>query len=116
MNPIKDISLWATSGETNFETTDKIYLLSTKEIYGETTYDTLAEETRQLDYYKKEGVTNSNYSKAIKSYNSTNSEWWLRSARSNYGSAFNAIDAKGYNNLVRYANVVEGVSPAFRIA
>ena len=91
----------ATSGETNFETTDKIYLLSTKEIYGETTYDTLAEETRQLDYYKKEGVTNSNYSKTIKSYNSTNSEWWLRSARSNYGSAFNAIDAKGYNNLVR---------------
>ena len=105
----------ARSGETNFETTDKIYLLSTKEIYGETTYDTLAEETRQLDYYKKEGVTNSNYSKAIKSYNSTNSEWWLRSARSNYGSAFNAIDAKGYNNFVRYANVVEGVSPAFRI-
>ena len=112
----KVISGHGSSVSTNFETTDKLYLLSTKEIYGETTYDTIDKETRQLDYYKNEGVTNSNYSKAIKSYNSTNSVWWLRSARSNYGSAFNAINATGATNFVRYAMVEAGVSPAFRIA
>ena len=51
----------STSGETNFETQDKLYLLSTKEISGSAIDDTVDTETRQLDYYKILGVTETNY-------------------------------------------------------
>ena len=71
-----------TSGEANFTSSDKLYLLSTKEVWngGTQVYDTAEAETRQLDYYKNNGVTTSNYSGAIKQYNGTNTIWWLRSA------------------------------------
>ena len=72
-----------TSGEANFTSNDKLYLLSTKEVWnGETGYDTAESETKQLDYYKNNGVTTSNYSGAIKQYNGSNNDWWLRSAYS----------------------------------
>ena len=105
-----------TSGETNFTSSDKLYLLSTKEVWnGGTGNDTAEAETRQLDYYKNKGVTTSNYSEAIKQYNGSNYHWWLRGAYSAGTSYFFGVG--GYGGRAKgYANMTSGVSPAFRIA
>ena len=105
-----------TSGEGNFTSTDKLYLLSSKEVWnGGTGYDTAEAETRQLDYYKNKGVTTSNKSGAIKKNNGSNAEWWLRSASSNDTSYFfDVYDGGGWG--INFANYTNGVSPAFRIA
>ena len=103
------------SESTNFTSTDKLYLLSTKEVWGSNPgYDTATAETRQLDYYKEKGVTTSNYSGAIKQYNGSNSYWWLRAAYSNRSNRFYSVGAYGawYNST---ANYTYGVAPAFRI-
>ncbi|MBR2998151.1 MAG: hypothetical protein IKF37_03625, partial [Bacilli bacterium] len=64
----------STAGEANFTSTDKLYLLSTHEVWedvdGNTSsgidrYDTAYANTRQLDYYKGLNVTTSSYSGAI---------------------------------------------------
>ena len=106
-----------TSGESNFTSTDKLYLLSTMEVWGSNPggYDTATNETRQLDYYKNVGVTTSNYSGAIKQYNGSSYYWWLRSARSYSTSGFYGVNSYG-NWIDYYANDTNGVSPAFRIA
>ena len=110
-----------TSGETNFTSSDKLYLLSTKEVWGKDgtsyiiTYDTAEAETRQLDYYKNKGVTTSNYSEAIKKYSVSNSSWWLRTASYDTTSAFFRVSDSGAWSA-RYANSTYGVAPAFRIA
>ena len=108
------------SGDTeNFTSTDKLYLLSTAEIWEQETsntisYDTAREVTRQLDYYKKEGVTTSNYSKAIKMYNSSAEWWWLRSATSGNHEFFYGVGTNGkYISMV--AGRTDGVSVAFRM-
>ena len=107
-------------GETNFTSTDKLYLLATGEVWTDwktssgTSYDTAREVTRQLDYYKKEGVTASNYSKAIKMYNSTATIWWLRSAVSSGDRNFFTITSDGNWSGIN-AYTAFGVSPAFRI-
>ena len=65
----------STTGETNFTTTDKLYLLSSHEVWedvdgntsgGPDYYDTAYHNTRQLDYYKGLNVTSLSYSSAIK--------------------------------------------------
>lgn len=105
---------------TNFISNDKLYLLSTKEVWGKLTesYDSAASETRQLDYYKNEGVTDSNnYNLARKKYGNGNECWWLRSEWS-YGGvtdSFYYVNDSGYHPRTD-ANTVYGVSPAFRIA
>ncbi len=106
----------STSGEANFTSSDKLYLLSTKEVWnGGIGYDTAEAETRQLDYYKNKGVTISNYSEAIKQYNGTNSTWWLRSANSNITDTFFRVGSNGgWHNTI--ASNAFGVAPAFRIA
>mgnify|MGYP004457912783 CR=1 FL=1 len=111
----------STSGETNFTSSDKLYLFSTKEVWGKdgtsrnVKYDTAEVETRQLDYYKNKGITTSNYSGAIKKYNGSDCWWWLRSASSNSSNSFFYVDYRGFpaNN---YVTNLYGVSPAFRIA
>ena len=112
-----------TSGETNFETQDKLYLLSGHEVYEDGTSrpisaaDTAYSNTKQLDYYKNKGVTTSSYAGVIKQYNGGNSGWWLRSADSSNTDIFLAVYASGRwgigiaNTIISY-----GVSPAFRIA
>ena len=108
----------STSGETNFETEDKLYLLSGREVYedgDETDYqisakDTAYSNTKQLDYYKNKGVTTDNYAGAIK-----NSTWWLRSAYSVYDIGFLYVIGGGQWDS-NDANYFNGVSPAFRIA
>ena len=110
----------STSGETNFISEDKIYLLSTKEVWGKegTTntinYDTAETETRQLDYYKTNGVTTDSSSGAIKNYNGSSAIWWLRSAGSIITGSFYGVYDTG-NWYGYYANDTNGVAVAFRI-
>ena len=110
----------STNGETNFTSIDKMYLLSTKEVYGKggTTnvinYDTAEAETRQLDYYSSKNITTSSYAGAIKQYNGSNDWWWMRSARSSYGNSFYIVISGGSWNSSS-SHSTNGVSPAFRI-
>lgn len=109
-----------TSGETNFETIDKLYLLSTKEVWGKEgtsntiAYDTAEAETRQLDYYKSMGATTNNYSGVIKNYDESEAWWWLRSAYSNSTYAFYYVYSSGSWGGAN-ASDGGGISPAFRI-
>ena len=108
----------------NFESTDKLYLLSMHEVWedvdgntsnGPDYYDTAYSNTRQLDYYNNLGVTTSNYSGAIKKDSSNSaSEWWLRSAISTSTYGFYIVRSDGRYNAIS-ANYPYGVSPAFRI-
>ena len=109
-----------TPGETNFETQDKLYLLSNEEIYGDFSsssyakYDTSVGTSKQLDYYKKQGVTTSSYGGAIKQYNG-GSSWWLRSPILGNSVSFRYVDNDG-GGASNNAFDSRGVSPAFRIA
>ena len=113
------------------ETTDKIYLLSPREVWGDiTTGDTSYNNNRQLDYYKNLGLTATNYGGAIKKYNGTDSSWWLRSAyNSSYtlallsdiiaavpsGWEFFAVTSTGNSEAIYSEGNYLGISPAFRI-
>jgi len=109
----------STSGETNFTSTDKLYLLSTAEVWAQgssntISYDTARDLTRQLDYYKNLGTSTSNYSGAIKKNGTSDSYWWLRAARSTYTYYFLRV----YNNgdwADNDAYDTNGVAPAFRL-
>ena len=106
----------STSGEENFTSTDKLYLLAPKEIYTDfnDTDDTAKDLTRTLDYYTSIGVTTRNHSGAKKK-NGTNADWWwLRAARSNASNNFYYVSSIGsYTNNI--ADDTNGVSPAFRL-
>ena len=106
----------STSGESNFTSTDKLYLLAPKEIYSDFNLvnDTAKDLTKTLDYYTNIGVTTSSYSGAIKKSETSTTWWRLRTA--------NSLDA--YTFLLVYANGdwdgsntndSRGVAPAFRI-
>ena len=96
---------------------DKLYLLAPKEIYSDWSnqYDSAADLTRQLDYYKIKGVTTSNKNGAIKKDSEGTVEWWwLRSASSTNSYAFYNVYSNGDWGS-SYAYITHGVSPAFRI-
>ena len=104
-----------TTGEENFETQDKLYLLNAQEVLSTNDRDTSVGTSKQLDYYKNQGVTASSYAGAKKQYNGSNSYWWLRSAHSNSTNDFLYVNGSGDWNG-GYAYNSNGVSPAFRIA
>ncbi len=97
---------------------DKLYLLSSKEVYGEVSSsydeDLSQTETRQLDYYNRNGVTQTNFAAAKKTYNNSEWLWWLRSANNNSSQNYFAAAPNGYwtSDVASNAN---GVAPAFRI-
>ncbi len=104
-----------TSGEENFTSTDKLYLLAPKEIYTNfSSRDSSKDLTRTLDYYTSIGVTTDNYSGAIKKNGSRADDWWLRSAPSSGINNFYIISNDGIygTDSAYYPN---GVSSAFRI-
>ena len=106
----------STSGETNFTSTDKLYLLAPKEIYTNfsSSYDTAKDLTRTLDYYTSIGITTSNYSEAIKKNGISASIWWLRAATSSSTYSFLSVyDNGGWAN--EPASISRGVAPAFRL-
>ena len=107
------------SEDTNHITSpeDKLYLLAPKEIYSDWSndYDSAADLTRQLDYYKIKGVTTSNKNGAIKKNSEgTDALWWLRSACSSNIYIFYFVYDTGDWNTGN-ADFTFGVSPAFRI-
>ena len=116
----KVISSHGSDDSSNFQSTDKLYLLATKEIWGKDgtsnpiNYDSSDSQTRQLDYYKNQGVTTNNYVRAIKQYQGINDHWWTRSAYSYYSYHFYNVNSDGTWNTPS-ASSVKGVAPAFRI-
>ena len=111
----------STSGETNFTSTDKIYLLSTREVwvdgssYAVSSSDTAYNSTRQLDYYANNNVTTLNYSGAIKNYAGSAAWWWLRAASSRYNNSFLRVLSNGNWTYTDANTTGGGVAPAFRI-
>ncbi len=102
----------------NFTSTDKLYLLDAKEIYGgsfTSQYNTAKDSERQLDYYSSQNITTSNYSGAIKQRNGSNDWWWLRSARSYGNNIFYDVNSNGSCSDYSSNFTSIGVSPAFRI-
>lgn len=104
----------------NFTTTDKIYLLSTHEVWEDdglylSADDTAYSNTRQLDYYKQRGVSLDNHLKnAIKVDNDMPSSCWLRAAISSNDNHFWSVNANGID-CSYYAADTYGFAPAFRI-
>ena len=110
----------------NFTTTDKLYLLSSEEVFGTDDgqyhfFDTAYGTSHQLEYYSNNGVTYStsswngtNLDKAIKQYNSSNTGWWLRPASSYSSYFFATVDDNG-RWIDSSAYTTDGVAPAFRI-
>ena len=118
-NVIIDTTVVSSHGSedtTNFTSTDKLYLLVSKEIYTDWSYssDTAKDLTRTLDYYTNIGVTEFNYSGAIKKNGTSAMWWWLRSAHSNNNNYFHAVSNNGKWNY-HAASYARGISPAFRI-
>ena len=106
----------STSGEENFTSTDKLYLLAPKEIYTDfsSENDTAKDLTRTLDYYTSIGVTTRNHSGAKKKNGTSADWWWLRAARSNASNNFYYVSSIGsYTNNI--AGDTNGVAPAFRL-
>ena len=83
-------------------TTDKVFLLSTTEVYGDLHSDGI-----QYEYYKSKSVTTSNYSGASSSYSH-----WTRSVYPSDSTAFRGVYSSGgwYNYNATYTNYV---FPAF---
>ena len=83
-------------------TTDKVFLLSTTEVYGD-----LQSDGAQYEYYKSKGVTTSNYSGA-----SSSSGHWTRSVYPSTSAYFRFVYSYGgwYSN---YATDTYCVFPAF---
>ena len=116
------VSGYGSNDSSNFISTDKLYLLSTHEVWedadGNTSvgidyYDKAYNNTRQLDYYSLKNVTTSRSAEANKQ-GSGSYEWWLRSSYSNNNGNFYCVDSLG-KCLLNGSNRVSGISPAFRI-
>ena len=113
----KVISSHGKGDTSNLISIDKLYLLSTKEIYGTADDEDTVTETRQLDYYKKQGVTADlgKYASAIKKYNGNGTSWWLRSARLSNSVDFLNVLSNGGPHVQAHSSDNLGVAPAFRI-
>lgn len=83
-------------------TTDKVFLLSSTEVWGDLDHD-----GTQYEYYKSKGVTRSNYSGASSSYNR-----WTRSVYPSGSTTFRYVGSYGdwYSG---YATSTSYVFPAF---
>ena len=129
IKPTRVISGYGNNGTdtANFTSINQsLYLLSGEEVFGtdgggNNFYDTAVGTSHQLEYYSNNSVTYStnswsgtNYDKAIKQYNSSNTGWWLRPASSGSGNHFANVDISGNWNGGN-ATGTRGVAPAFRI-
>ena len=83
-------------------TTDKVFLLSATEVWGD-----MQSDGTQYEYYKSKGVTTSNYSGA-----SSSSGHWTRSVYPSYSTHFRYVRNSGDWNYTRAA-LTACVFPAF---
>ena len=119
-NAIIDTTVVSGHGESdteNFTSTDKLYLLSTAEVWAQGSSNTISGDTakdltRQLDYYKNLGTSTNSYSGAIKKNGA--SAWWLRTPSSNTNNYFYIVIESG-DWSDDHANATNVVSPAFRL-
>ena len=114
------VSSHGKNDSSNFTSTDKLYLLSTSEVWAQGSYNTISDDTsasntRQLDYYKNLKVTTSSYKGAIKKNGINPHSWWLRSASNLDGLGFYNINSYGSGENANMARYTNGVSPAFRL-
>ena len=126
---ISDTFVTSSVGSLNsgvFTSTDKLFLLATREILGDNgkqdriTTDNSTLFTRQLDYYEQNNVTTNNYRGAIKTYiDGTPSNWWTRSATSANNTDFFYIQDTGHWNTVSSDGgsnpKKDGISPGFKV-
>lgn len=118
--PTTVVSGYSTTESSNYTTSDKLYLLDVKEVYGSSftgTNNTAQTYERQLDYYDTIGVDVSNASDTIKKDLATGNDtwWWYRSPYFSDSNSFYLNSASGTIS----SNSSEGsggVSFAFRIA
>ena len=116
--------------ETNYTSTDKLYLLSGHEIYEDdvnnkiSKYDTAYNQTRQLDFYKSKNVASNGLiapdstiilqKDVLKYNNGASAIWWLRAPYSNrYTSFLYVYSSSFWGNYT--SDYPFGVAPAFRI-
>lgn len=116
----KVISSYGKYDSANFETEDKLYLLSSEEVFGDFATSLMADNdtsvgtSKQLDYYKNQRVTLSNFEESIKQYEGNNGYWWLRSVSADAWTVYDVANTRGWSNTS--AMSYDGISPAFRIA
>ena len=104
------ISGYGSGDSSNFTTTDKLYLLSNKELSVSEDYESSVSETRTLDYY---------VDKSKNAKTKQKNPYWLRSAYHYNSSQFYSITSGGYiESIASEAPITTtslGVAPAFRI-
>ena len=101
-------------GSLKFTSIDKLYLLTTTEVYGLGWNDSVYNLSRQLDYYSLKEVTPDQYSAVRKKYNGEHSTWWFRTVPNLSDTSFAFATFAGRPDF-EYANYPQGVSPVFRI-
>ena len=101
----------STTGEGNFTSTNKLFLLSLKEMGLSYTNDTAASATATLDYYQ----THNTSADRIKKYNGTATAYWTRVAVGNSNVYFRAISNTGNSNNQYATESNVGIAPAFRL-
>ena len=113
----KVVSSHGTNDTDNFVTTDKVYLLSSREVWGNSgTSDTTVNETRKLDYYDEGTDYGSDAcAKRIKKFYGSAVFWWTRSADSWDYHYFFRVNADGSNGGAESENSSTYIAPAFRI-
>ena len=106
----------------NWESTDKLYLLSTHEVWEDGTSnqisskDTAWNNTRQLDYYKARNVTlDGHFSSTMKWHDEMAYWWWLRTADSASNTSFLWGGGGAGVLFSSDAEFNNGFAPAFRI-
>ena len=121
------VSGYGNNGSNNFTSIDKLYLLSTHEVwedideitsFGIDYHDTAYHNTRQLDYYSLLNTLSENYQGDVEESRKYLDEeyyhWWLRSASYDVNWAFLTVLRQGSWQLI-HSPYELGVSPAFRI-
>ena len=111
------------SDSSNFVSEDKLYLLALSEVFAENVssitprwaYDTGIDSTRQLDNYASHNVIMNSSGYAMKKYNNTFTDWWVRTALAVTEINFQMIGSSGGTDTSPVATAEIGVSPAFRI-
>jgi len=114
------ISPYGSPDSAPFTTTDKLYLLERKELYGyHGDYDNIQNQTRQLDYYYAANIPfydgyGQNVPVAVKTYNGVAADYWTRHPIHDYSSGFHYVgDEGGYGG--GGSTIEFGVAPVFRI-
>ena len=124
------ISGHGTNDSDNFTTTDRIYLLSSMEVFGEDEYDSAASTTTQFDFYRINGSELRHFTGgppqgyyvqvqigADKKHPSGYNDWWFRNADSSGDLTYRAVGQEGgITTPSPHGEIMKsGVSPAFRV-